>query len=119
MPPCLPSDPPACTATSGSSVPQPTPIDAVGADLVEAFTGTNLIFYAGAIAGSATLSFSGADQSIRVAVQEHFASRTYGDVANLTGYILPVAVAPGVWLTGLAVGDRAATGAGSAAVQAL
>jgi membrane-associated phospholipid phosphatase len=43
----------------------------------------------------------------------------YGNTANLTGYILPVVVAPGLWLTGLALRDPAATGAGSAAVQAL
>ncbi|MGH7294025.1 MAG: phosphatase PAP2 family protein, partial [Polyangiaceae bacterium] len=39
--------------------------------------------------------------------------------ATLAGYILPVAVAPGVWLMGAALGDRASAGAGSAAVQSL
>jgi membrane-associated phospholipid phosphatase len=96
----------------------PTPIDAVGADLAEAFGGYNLIFYAGAIAGSAALTFTGADQSIRDAVQEHLASSAYGNAATLSGYILPATVAPAVWLTGLVVGDREAAGAGSAAVQA-
>lgn len=126
MTPCLPSDPPACTAPAVANAPPaaanpplPTPIDALGADLADAFGPVNLLFYGGAVAGSAVMAYSGADYSIRVAVQEHMGSSAYGDVANLTGYILPLAVAPGVWLTGLAFGDRAATGAGSAAVQAL
>lgn len=125
MLPCLPSDPPACSAPAAAAPmpaaarPLPTPIDALGADLGEAFGGTNLIFYAGAVAGSAAMAFSGADQSVRVAVQEHIGSNVVGNTADLTGYILPVVVAPGVWLAGLAFGDRAATGAGSAAVQAL
>ncbi len=97
----------------------PTPIDALGADLADAFGGKSLLFYTGAVAGSAAMAFSGADSSIRVAVQQHLGSSIYGNAATLTGYVLPVALAPGVWLTGLLVGDRAATGAGSAAVQAL
>jgi len=97
----------------------PTPIDSVGADLARAFGGYNLLFYAGAIGGSAALAFSGADQSIRDDVQEHVGSKVYGSAANLAGYILPPVVAGGVWLTGLVVRDRPAVGAGSAAVQAL
>jgi hypothetical protein len=119
-PPCLPADPPPCTAPAPDERPPfPTPIDAVGADLAHAFGGYNLLFYGGAIAGSAALAFSGADASIRDGVQEHLGSRAYGNAATVTGYVLPVAVAPAVWLTGLAVRDRAASGAGSAAVQAL
>jgi membrane-associated phospholipid phosphatase len=91
----------------------------VGTDLADAFGGTNLLFYAGAIGGSAALAFSGADYSIRVAVQQHLASSGYGSAANLTGYVLPAVAAPAIWLTGLALRDTPATGAGSAAVQAL
>jgi len=119
MPPCLPADPPSCVASAPVTARLPTPVDALGTDLGAAFGGTNLLFYAGAVGGSAAMAFSGADQSIRDAVQQHLGSSVYGHTANLTGYILPLAVAPGVWLTGLAVGNRAATGAGSAAVQAL
>jgi membrane-associated phospholipid phosphatase len=113
--------PPAYTAPAPSAPTPPlsTPIDALGDDLVGAFGGTNLFFYAGAVAGSAALAFSGVDESVRVAIQGHFGSIAYGNAANLTGYILPVVVAPAVWVTGLALGDRSATGAGSAAVQAL
>jgi membrane-associated phospholipid phosphatase len=120
MVPCLPSDPPTCSAPAPADpTPRfPTPIDAVGDDLLRAFGGYNLLWYAAAVGGSAALAWSGADQSIQNAVQEHLGSNTYGTTANLTGYILPAVVAPGVWLTGLAVADRPATGAGSAAVQA-
>jgi membrane-associated phospholipid phosphatase len=97
----------------------PTPIDGVGVDLAAAFGGTNLLFYAGAVGASAALAFSGADESIHNVVVNHIGSNGYGDVADVTGYILPAVVAPAVWLTGLAFGDREATGAGSAAVQAL
>jgi membrane-associated phospholipid phosphatase len=97
----------------------PTPLDALGSDLARAFGGTNLIWYAGAVGASVAMAESGADESIRNAGGSHFASRSYGRVATLTGYILPAALAPGVWVTGLAAGDRRAAGAGSAAVQAL
>jgi membrane-associated phospholipid phosphatase len=121
MLPCLPSDPPTCTAQAPSDPTArfPTPIDGLGVDLARAFGGYNLVFYGGAIAGSAALAFSGADERINNAVQEHLASGAYGNAANVTGYILPSVLAPGIWLTGLALGDRPATGAGSAAVQAL
>jgi membrane-associated phospholipid phosphatase len=97
----------------------PTPIDGVGDDLAAAFGGTNLLFYAGAFGASAALAFSGADESIQDAVVKRIGSNGYGEVTNVTGYILPAVVAPAVWLTGLAFKDRDAVGAGSAAVQAL
>jgi len=119
MTPCLP--PAVCTATAPSApAPRmPTPIDAVGADLGAAFGGINLLFYAGAVGGSAALAFSGADESIRSAVLAHIGSNAYGDTANVTGYILPAVVGPAVWLAGLAAGNRDAAGAGSAATQAV
>jgi len=100
-------------------VATPSPIDALGADVAGAFEGTNLLFYAGAVGSSAALSLGGADQWIRVAIQRDLASTAYGEGADVAGYVLPLVVAPGAWLTGLALGDRAATGAGSAAIQAL
>ncbi|HEY3817447.1 MAG TPA: phosphatase PAP2 family protein [Polyangiaceae bacterium] len=104
---------------ASSSGRQPTPIDAVGADLVEDFTGYNLLFYGGAVAATGVMAFGGADQAIRVGVQEHLSLPVYGDVSNYVGYLLPVIVAPGVYLVGLAVHDPKVVGAGSAAVQAL
>ncbi len=117
MPVCLPSDPSACAAPAGA--PLATPLDALGDDLAAAFGGANLLFYAGAAAGSAAMAFSGADSSLDLAVRQHLVSNAYGNAASLTGYILPAVVAPGVWVTGFALRDRAAAGAGSAAVQAL
>lgn len=97
----------------------PTPVDALGSDLAGAFGGTNLLLYAGAVGGSAAMAFSGADESLRQATQERFASSTYGTAASLAGYVLPLTVATGTWLAGVVFDDRDAAGAGSAAVQAL
>lgn len=105
--------------TAPSAPTTPTPLDAVGADLVDDFTGYNLLFYAGAVAGTGVMAFGGADQAVRVRVQQHLAVPAYGDVSNVAGYLLPLIVAPGVYLAGLAVHDRKTVGAGSAALQAL
>ena len=120
-PACVaPAAPAASTAgTAGAAATAPTPVDALGPDLGAAFGGTNLLWYAGAVAGSAALAFGGADQAIRDSIHDHLGSSVYGNAANITGYVLPGVVASAVWLTGLAVGDRDVTGAGSAAVQAL
>ncbi|MGD0524274.1 MAG: phosphatase PAP2 family protein [Polyangiaceae bacterium] len=99
--------------------PLPTPIDAVGADLVADFTGTNLFFYGGAVAGTGVMAFGGVDQAIRVGVQEHLVVSGYGDLANVAGYVVPLVVAPALYLVGLAAHDRKTAGAGSAAIQAL
>lgn len=106
-------------AAAAYTAPAPTPVDALGSDLADAFGGTNLLFYAGAVGGSAILAFSGADRAVRDGVQEHLASHAYGSAASLAGYVLPVAVSSSVWLTGIVLGDRATAGAGSAALQAL
>jgi membrane-associated phospholipid phosphatase len=114
MPACVPPDSAACVAPAN-----PTPVDSLGSDLGAAFGGTNLIWYAGAVAGTAALVVTGADQTIRDGVEQHLGSSAYGNAANLTGYVLPGVVAAGGWVTGLAAGDRELTGAGSATVQAL
>jgi membrane-associated phospholipid phosphatase len=62
---------------------------------------------------------SGLDHSVRVAVQNHLASPAYGDLAFYGGYIVPALTAPVIYVVGLATGDDAKTGAGSAALQAL
>src|SRR5439155_16897031 len=100
----------------------PTPIDAVGPDLADAFTGTNLLFYGAAIVETGVLAYSGGDHEVRVWVQRHVGSTACGDGAYVAGYALPVLVAPAIWLSGLAARDAGRTGltgAGSAAVQAL
>lgn|GEM_PF-1550682 len=109
MPVCVPPAP----------TPMPTPIDALGADVARAFTGTNLLYYGGAVAETGAMAFLGGDHAVRVAVQENLASGAYGEAAYFTGYLAPAIVAPGVWIVSMALHDRDMAGAGSAAVQAL
>jgi membrane-associated phospholipid phosphatase len=97
----------------------PTPIDALDGDVLDAFSGTNLIFYGTAVAATGVMAFSGADQAIRVGVQRHMAFAPYGDASVVAGYVVPVVTAPAIYVVGLAVHDRETAGAGSAAVQAL
>ena len=109
----------ALAQTSSGAPPTPTPLDAVGDDLVDDVTGYNVLFYGGAVAATGLMAFGGVDQAIRVGVQRHLAVPAYGDAANYAGYLLPVIVAPGVYLVGLAIHDWTTVGAGSAALQAL
>ena len=106
-------------ATGDAWATPPTPIDAVAADLADAFTGTNILYYGAAATETSVLALGGGDQSARVFVQRHLAVRAWGDSAYVVGYVLPAIVAPGLWIAGLATRDRAALGGGSAALQAL
>jgi len=65
------------------------------------------------------MAYGGADQAIRVGLQRNLDWPVYGDASVLTGYILPVAIAPTLYLVGLAIHDRTLAGGGSAALQAL
>jgi membrane-associated phospholipid phosphatase len=109
----------AAGTTTVSNSPTPTPIDAIGADIADAFTGYNLFFFGGAVAGTGIMAFSGADHAIRVGVQQSLAAPAYAETSFYAGYVVPAIVAPTVWIVGLATRDREVTGAGSAAVQAL
>jgi membrane-associated phospholipid phosphatase len=106
-------------STQDPSSPRPTPIDALGSDIIEAFTGTSLVIEGGAVLATGAMAFSGADQAIRVAVQEHLVAPAYADASFYAGYLVPAVVAPGAYVVGLLAHDAAVTGAGSAAVQAL
>ena len=99
--------------------PMPTPLDRLGGNLADAFTGAPLFLYAGAVATTGALALSGGDHDARVFVQEHFASPTFGTVMVYVGYGLPVLVAPSLYVAGLVVRDRTLAGAGAAATQAL
>jgi membrane-associated phospholipid phosphatase len=101
------------------SASTPTPVDALGDDLVRAFTGSSLLFYGGAVVATGAMAFGGMDQAIRTAVQRNLALPAYADASFFAGYILPLVVAPTLYLAGLTTHDRTATGAGSAALQAL
>jgi membrane-associated phospholipid phosphatase len=65
------------------------------------------------------LAPTGADHSIRVAVVENIHAPVWGDGAYYGGYVLPLVVAPGLYVSGLLADDRSLAGAGSAALQAL
>jgi membrane-associated phospholipid phosphatase len=97
----------------------PSPVEAFGDDTVRAFTGTSLFYFAGAAGATLALSPTGGDHAVRVALVEHIDAPLYGDAAFYGGYVLPVLVAPGLYLGGLVARDRGLAGAGSAAVEAL
>ncbi len=97
----------------------PAPWDSLGDDLVDAFTGTNLLFYGGAVGVTGAMAFGGADHAIRVAVQRNLVVPGFGDTAFYAGYLLPAVVAPAVYLVSLAIRDPELAAAGSAAIQAL
>jgi membrane-associated phospholipid phosphatase len=97
----------------------PTPLDGLGSDLVSAFTGWNLLWYGGAVAATGAMSPTGIDHAIRVGVQRELVVAALGDSANYGGYLLPIVVAPAVYVVGLVAHDPITAGAGSAALQAL
>jgi membrane-associated phospholipid phosphatase len=100
-------------------IPMPTPLDGLGADLVNTFTGMSLVWYGGAFLATGVMAFGGVDHAIRVGVQRSLRSPAYEGGAYYAGYILPALAAPAVYLVGLACHDPVTAGAGSAALQAL
>jgi membrane-associated phospholipid phosphatase len=106
-------------ALAAPNAPLPTPVDSVGDDLVQAFTGPSLLFYGGAVFATGVMAFGGADQAIRVGVQRNMDWPAVGDASVIAGYTLPVALAPTLYVIGLSANDRDLAGGGSAAVQAL
>ena len=97
----------------------PTPFDRIGSNVIDAFTGTNLLYFGGAALTTGTMAFSGADHGLRVFTQRHLVAPAFSDSAFYAGYIVPVVLAPGVYIMGLVAHDRVTTGAGSATLQAL
>ncbi len=111
--------PSAARADDPPREPIPTPLDRLGDDVLLAFSGTNLLFHGGAVATTALMAFGGADHAIRVVTQRDLVVPAYADASFYAGYLLPLTVAPGLWLVGLVTRDRTLTGAGAAACQAL
>jgi membrane-associated phospholipid phosphatase len=95
------------------------PWDGLGDDIADAFSGTNLLFYGGAVAVTGAMAYSGGDQGVRVAVQRNLVVPAFGDGASYAGYILPAIVPPVVYVAGLVTRDRDVVAAGCAALQAL
>jgi membrane-associated phospholipid phosphatase len=107
------------SSVTRSATATPTPLDGLGPDLRDAFTGTNLLWYAEALAATGTMALGGADHAIRVSVQRNLYSPVLADGAFYAGYLLPAVIAPALYLTGLSTQNRDAAGAGSAVLQAL
>jgi hypothetical protein len=58
-------------------IPMPTPLDGLGADLVNTFTGMSLVWYGGAFLATGVMAFGGVDHAIRVGVQRSLRSPAY------------------------------------------
>src|SRR5258706_12568061 len=97
----------------------PTPFDQLGPNVANAFTGTNLFYYGGAIAATGVMVWGGADHAVQRGVQYDLRVKAYGNISYYTGYIAPVVIAPGMYLLALALHDRTLAAAGAAATQAL
>jgi membrane-associated phospholipid phosphatase len=99
--------------------PLPAPWNHLGANLAEAFGGTNLVWHGAAIASTVMLAESGGDYEARTWVRRNVHARGFADASVVGGYVLPAVVAPGVYAIGLTTGDRKTAYAGAAAVQSL
>jgi membrane-associated phospholipid phosphatase len=98
----------------------PTPLDGIGNNVVRAFTEpVPLVLYGGAIVSTVVMAPTGADHGLRVAVVENLHAPIWGDGAYYGGYVLPLAVPVGLYVSGLIAGSGPVAGAGSAALQAL
>jgi membrane-associated phospholipid phosphatase len=107
------------SASSPAAVSMPTPIDALGADLVDAFSGSGLFLFGGAVATTGLMALGGTDQAFRVVVQRDLFSPAVADAAFYAGYILPAAVGSVLYSVGFFARDPVVAGAGAAALQAL
>jgi membrane-associated phospholipid phosphatase len=108
---------PIASATPEESMP--TPLDALAPNVADAFSGPNLGYFALAIVATGVLAFSGADHAAHSAFAHHLDNEMWSTTANVAGYVIPIAVAPTIWVVGLARKNRKLVGAGSAAVQAV
>ncbi len=97
---------------------RPTPFDHLGDNIVDSFSGTNLLLHTAAIATTAALSASGEDYQIRVNTARHAQVKAYGDAALYSGYILPFVLGPSLYVAGLAAHEQDLTAAGAATMQA-
>jgi membrane-associated phospholipid phosphatase len=110
----------ACATTSPSATNRmPTPLDGLGSNVVDAFSGENLLYHGGAVAISGAMILSDGDHAAHVAFAHGVENSKWNETANLAGYVLPIVIPSTLWIGGLASRDRTLTGAGSAAIQAV
>ena len=101
------------------AVSMPSPLDRLGADLAETFTGTNLLWSGGSLVATGLMAFSGADHAIRVGVQRDLSAPVLANGALYAGYVLPAVVGAALYAAGGLAHDQSAAGAGSAVLQSL
>jgi len=100
--------------------PSISPVSRLGQNIIEAFTGTNLIFHGAALASTGVFSWGGIDHEVFVFTQKHEGQGSmFSEATVVLGYVLPLTLAPVLYGTGLVSSSHELTGAGSAAVQAL
>lgn len=97
----------------------PTPVDRLGCNIEDAFTGRNILFYGAAILSTMELSASGADHDVRVFFEEHLQSRGFADATIVFGWAGLPAIGAGLYGLGLVRRDSELEGAGAAAIQAM
>lgn len=90
-------------------------------NVAEAFAGpTGLTLISLGVAETIVLSPSGADHDLRRAIRKNVGSDAFGDVMLVAGYVTPVVVPAGLFVTGLASERHRALGVhGAAAAQAV
>ena len=99
--------------------PMPTPIDRVGTDIEDTFSGPNLLYFAAMGVSTVAMVTSGADRAARTEFDRHINMRFGNEIANICGYLIPGAVTPSLWVVGIATHDRTLAGAGSAVIESI
>src|SRR5262249_26012276 len=96
-----------------------TPFDRLGAHVLEVATDPWVIVALGAGgAETAALSATRADHDLRLAFGRDLGAPGYGDVMNVVGWTLPIALPGAAWVLGLRFDEAPLARAGSAALQA-
>ena len=100
------------------SSPDVHPGTALGPNLRDSFTGTNLLWHSAGIVLTAALVESGADAQTQEYFARHRALDPYTVPAVWLGYFVPIALGGGLALHGYAAKNRDTRAAGSAVLQA-
>jgi membrane-associated phospholipid phosphatase len=96
----------------------PTPLDSLGADIADAFSGTSLLYFATAVGASGAMAWSPIDRDAHLRFDDR-GERPWNTAAYIAGFAVPSVVPTTLWIGGLASRDRTVAGAGSAAIQAV
>lgn len=101
----------------------PAPHDHLARNARDAFLWPGALYHGAAFALTAGMAWGGADHAIRVGVQHRVEgsdmASSSAQTAVIGGYVIPMIVAPGVYLAGLFAKNQDAARAGAAAIQAV